>query len=115
MDRNKDLETCNEGIKYQKLCYIADVCNWFLLSEVICPWVCSEFIHKVGYVDIDTVIQLFIKKLNVSIVDVSKLSKYNTHTMTISNNPIMNMVCGYTILIGKYYQKLLLWMDTLAF
>ena len=41
--------------------------------------------------------------------------KYNTHAMNISKNRIMTMICGYTILIGKYYQKFLLWMDTLAF
>ena len=41
--------------------------------------------------------------------------KYNTHTMTISENPKMTMICGYTILIGKYYQQFVLWMDTLAF
>ena len=57
MDRTQDLETWNEGIKYQKLCYIADVCNWFLLPNVIWPWGCSEFIHKVVYVELSTVIQ----------------------------------------------------------
>ena len=72
MDRTKDLETCNEGIISQKLGFIADFCNRFLLPNVLCPWECSEFIHKVGYVDLDTVIQRFIKKSNISIVDVSK-------------------------------------------
>ena len=70
MDITKGLETWNEGIKSQKLSYIADVCNQFLLPNVLCPWGCSEFIHKVGYVDLDTVIQLFIQKYNLSIVDV---------------------------------------------
>ena len=56
IDRNKDLETCNEGIKSQKSSSIADVCNQFLLPNLLCPWVCSEFIHKVGYVNLDTVI-----------------------------------------------------------
>ena len=57
MDKTKDLETWNEGIKSPKLIYIADVCNQFLLPNGICPWGCSEFIHKVGYVGLDTVIQ----------------------------------------------------------
>ena len=57
MDRTKELETWNEGIKSQKLCSIADVCNWFLLRNVLCPWGCSEFIHKVGYVYLDTFIK----------------------------------------------------------
>ena len=74
MDRTKDLETCNEEFKSQKLSYIADVCNQFLLPDVLCPWGCSEFIHKLGYVDLDTLIQQYIQKCNLFIVDVSKLS-----------------------------------------
>ena len=58
MDRTKDLETWND----QKLSSVADACNQFLLPNVLCPWGCSEFIHKVGYVDLDTVIQRFIQK-----------------------------------------------------
>ena len=75
MDRNKDLETCNEGIKSQKLSSIADVCNKFLLPNVLCTWGCSEFINKFGSVDLNTVIQQFIQKCNLSIVDVSQWSK----------------------------------------
>ena len=75
MDRTKDLETWNEGIKSQKLSSIADFCNQFILPNVVCPWVCLEFIFKFGYVDMYTVIQLFIQKCNLYIVDVSKLSK----------------------------------------
>ena len=33
--------------------------------------------------------------------------KQNTHTMTISKNIIMNIICGYTISIEKYYQQLI--------
>ena len=36
MDRTKDLETWNEGIKSQKLSSIDDVCNQFLLPNVLC-------------------------------------------------------------------------------
>ena len=75
MDRAKDLETCNKGIKSQKLSSVSDVCNQFILPNVLCPWVCSEFIYKVGYIDLYTVIQRFIQKCNLSIIDVSKLSK----------------------------------------
>ena len=60
MDRTKDLETWNVWIKYQKLISIADICDQFLLPNVICPWGFSEFINKVGYVNLDTVILLFL-------------------------------------------------------
>ena len=49
MDIPKDLETWSEEIKSQKLSYIADVCNQFLLPNVFCPWGCSDFIHKAEY------------------------------------------------------------------
>ena len=61
--------------KISKLSSIADACNQFHIPNVLCPWVFSEFIHKFGYVDMDTVIQQFIQKCNLSIVDLSKLSK----------------------------------------
>ena len=62
MDLTKYLGTWNEGIQSQKYSSIADVCNWFLLPIFLCPWGCYEFIHKVGYFDLDTVIQRFIQK-----------------------------------------------------
>ena len=39
MDKTKDLESWNEGIKFKELSYIADVCNQFILPSFICPWV----------------------------------------------------------------------------
>ena len=72
MDRTKYLETWNKVIKSQKSSCIADVCNQFILPNFLCTWGFSKFIHKVVYVDLDTVIQKFIQKCNLSIVDVSK-------------------------------------------
>ena len=75
MDITKDFETWNERIKFPELSYIADACNQFILPNVLCPRGWLEFIHIVGYVDLDTAIQPFIQKFNLSIVDVSNLSK----------------------------------------
>ena len=83
MDRTKDLETWNEGIKSQKLSYIDDVCNQFILPNVLCPWGCSEFIHKVGYVDLYTVIQQFIQNETFPWLMYQNYIKYNTCAMTI--------------------------------
>ena len=61
MDRTKDLNTFNEGIKYQKLISITDVCNQFILPNVLFPWGYFGFTHKVVYVDPDTFIQNLFK------------------------------------------------------
>ena len=123
MDRNKDLETWKKGIKYQKLSSIDDACDQFLLPTVLCPWGWLEFIHKVGYVDLDTVIQQFIQKCNFLIVNVSKLSKIehtrddylqesnNDYDMWIHNtdwelSPKKSFVDGYPrVLTCKYHDS----------
>ena len=115
MDRNKELEKWNEGIKSQKLISIDNVCNQFLLPNVLCPWEYSDFIQNVRYVDLDTAMQKLIQKCNFLLLMYQSYLKYETRAMTISENPIMTMICGYTILIIKHYQKFLLLMDTLAF
>ena len=74
MDRTKDFETWNEVIKSQTLSSIDEVCNRFLLPNVFCPWGCSEFTHKVRYVDLDTVIQRFIQKCNIYISECIKMT-----------------------------------------
>ena len=80
MDRTKDSETWNKGIKSQKLVSIADVCNRSILSNFLSLWGFSAFIHKFVYVDLDTVIQQYIKKCNLYIFDISKLYKIeHTH------------------------------------
>ena len=115
MDRTKYLETWNKVIKSQKSSCIADVCNQFILPNFLCTWGFSEFIHKVVYVDLDTVIQNLFKNATFLLLMYQNNLKYNTRVMTISENPIMIMICGYTILIGKYYQQFILWMNTLVF
>ena len=42
---------------------------------MLCPWGCSEFIHHVGYLEIESVLQQFIQKCNISVIDTDKLSK----------------------------------------
>ena len=106
MDRTKDLETWNENIQSQKISSIAVFCNQFLLQNDLFPWVFSEFIHKIKYVDSDTVIQLFIKRRNLFMYQ--NYRKFNTRAMNTSEDLTMTMICGFTIRIGKYHPQLLL-------
>ena len=102
MDRNKDLDNLNEEIKHQKLSSIADVCNSFLLPNVLWPWVLSEFIHKFWHADMYTVIQLSVQKFNISVVDVSTWSKiehpHDDYLQESNNEYYMctnNFFCGW--------------------
>jgi hypothetical protein len=75
IDRTADLKLWNEAMQCQQLSSIAKVCNQLLLPTVLCPWGCSEFIHSTGYLDVDTVLQRFFQKCNLSVISASKLSK----------------------------------------
>ena len=80
VDRTEDLNIWNNAMECQQLSSIADVCNRFLLPTVLCPWGCSEFLHCVGFLDIDTIMQRFIEKCDLSIVDAKKKLSKVVHT-----------------------------------
>ena len=55
------------GIDSGNLNKIAEVCNSYLMPTVLCPWGCSEFLHKVGSVDIQLILQRYLKKCKIAI------------------------------------------------
>ena len=72
------------------------------------------------FIKLDTLIWMLLynylfKNATVLLLMYQGYLKWNTLAMTISDNLIMTMICGYKILIGNYYQQFLLCMDTLVF
>ena len=59
-DKTNDLDEWNIKIKGYLLSDLAFVCNKYLLPTIKCPWGCSEFMHKVGYLPIDVVWQRYL-------------------------------------------------------
>ena len=52
-----------KSIKHELLSTIAKGCDEYLFPDVLCPWGCSEYMYKVGYLDIDTMLQRFHNKV----------------------------------------------------
>ena len=75
VDRTNDINTWNNNIDSGKLMTIAEVCNKLLLPTVLCPWGCSEFIHKAGYIDFHIVMQRYISKMILSDIDHVDIAK----------------------------------------
>ena len=48
--------------------------NKHLMPIVKCPWGCSEFMHKVGYLPIDIVYQRYIQKCSIKMITKSDLN-----------------------------------------
>lgn len=69
------MKTWKDPIESNKLGSIANVYNGFFLPNVFCPWEYSKFIHHVGYLDIETVLQQFIQKCKLSVIDSDKRLK----------------------------------------
>ena len=64
-DITANIEEWNGDINSYLLSKLRDTCNKHLVPTVKCPWGCSEFIHKVGYLPIDIVFQRFLQKCSV--------------------------------------------------
>eukprot|EP00957_Ditylum_brightwellii_P092018 7005347-Ditylum_brightwellii.AAC.1 len=53
---------------------LASACNKHLLPYILCPWGCTEFLHRSGYLPFDIVIQRYLCKCVLSLCcDKSKL------------------------------------------
>ena len=47
---------------------IANACNEYLIPTVLCPWGCTEYIHKVGVIPLDIVFQRYMPKFRFSLI-----------------------------------------------
>ena len=74
-DVTEDIEEWNTAISSYQLPELSRICNKLLIPTVLCPWGCSTFKHKVGSISIDIVIQRYIEKCNIQMIDNSKLKK----------------------------------------
>ena len=74
---SSDLEKFDSYIKSELLSDIAIGCNKYLMPTVLCPWGCSEYLHRVGYMEMDVCIQRFLSNINFQLVNkIEEVSKY---------------------------------------
>ena len=57
----------DQNIQSNVISNVAKVCNKYLLPTVLCPWGCSEFLHRSAFLDIDIVFQRFLPKCIIKI------------------------------------------------
>jgi hypothetical protein len=46
IDRTNDIRDWNESIESYELPRLAKACNTYLMPTILCPWGCTEYIHK---------------------------------------------------------------------
>ena len=68
IDRTTELDEWKSKIDSQKLPEIADVCNKFMIPNILCPWGCNEFIFKSGFISIDIMFQRFLRKASLTMI-----------------------------------------------
>ena len=62
-------------MKKYTLLDIERICNAHIRPSVMCPWGCSEFIHKRGSVLIDVTIQRYLSRCDIKLMSHLLLSK----------------------------------------
>ena len=65
----------NGDIDLYLLARLRDTCNKHLILTVKCPWGCSEFIYKVGYLPLDVVFQRYLQKCIVKMISRNVMDK----------------------------------------
>ena len=56
-NRTKDHVSWKDDIRSRLLSRLVSSCNNLLMSTVLCPWGCLEYLHKCGHVPLDILIQ----------------------------------------------------------
>jgi hypothetical protein len=76
-DKTNELSEWNNDFNSLDLPKIAGACNKAcFLPRILCPWGCSEFNHRCGYLDFDIVWQRYLPKCIIKTInDSSKLNK----------------------------------------
>ena len=72
-DITLDIQDWNQSINTYMLSDLAIACNKHLLPTVMCPWGCSEFIHKCGNIPFDIVYQRYLHRCCIKLIHHSKL------------------------------------------
>ena len=65
-DRAVEMNDWEQLLASNDLPQLAQACNEHLIPKVLCPFGCSEFTHKVGYMPMDIIFQRFLLKTIIS-------------------------------------------------
>ena len=66
-DTTDDRKIFADG-KCQGIAQLKDTLTNHLFPTVLCPWGCSTYMHKSGFIDIDVIFQRFIRDCNISTI-----------------------------------------------
>jgi len=69
IDRTSELAEWKEDIESELLSRLASCwCNKFMIPRILCPWGCSEFNHKCGFISLDMIYQRYLPKCKIKLI-----------------------------------------------
>ena len=104
VDRTEDMKQWKNAIELKNISGISKVCNELLIPNILCPWGCSEFLHHCGYIDIEIILQRYIEKCDLSVVDAANKLSTVTHTR---DDYIHNSIYNYDMWLHNKKWKVL--------
>ena len=69
VDISHDKKVWNEDIDSYMLSRLASSCNKYMLPNILCPWGCSEFNHRCGFLSLDIVWQRYLPKSLITLMN----------------------------------------------
>ena len=68
IDKTHEKKVWDDDVNSYLLSRLASCCNKYLLPNNLCPWGCTEFNHKCGYVSFDIVWQRYLQKIIIDLI-----------------------------------------------
>ena len=62
LDRSSDIIQFKNNFESYKISELISSCNNFMMPDILCPWGCTEYIHKPGYIESDLLFQRYLPK-----------------------------------------------------
>jgi hypothetical protein len=72
IDRSNAIKEWDDDISSFMLSRLASSCNKHILPNILCPWGCTEFNHRCGYIGMDLIFQRFLPKSIIELMNESK-------------------------------------------
>ena len=69
VDITHEKQVWKEDIKSYMLSRLASSCNKYMMPNILCPWGCTEFNHKCGYIPFQLVWQRFLPKCIIDLIN----------------------------------------------
>lgn len=103
VDKTNAIMDWNNKVGKYELSSLRDCCNKYLLPVVLCPWGCTDFMHRCGYISFEAMYQRVLRKVNLNLRNIDEYIK----CMSVRDDFVRSNIEDYDVLLYNTDWKVL--------